>query len=111
MSGTHDNLVTYITAIIAIAEFIVDFLFSLSRYSVFPLLHLCPSPPSYFSFPFSAQIHANTESLFPHLHGTGLGLLCVNDSEEYCPGEGAPPEGDPEGLGRYQRCHLVHLVY
>lgn len=43
------------------------------------------------------QIHANVKPLFPHLHGSGLGLLCVHDSQEYCPGEGATPEGDSEG--------------
>lgn len=41
------------------------------------------------------QIHANAKPLFPHLHGFGLGLFRIHDRQEYRPGEGAPPEGDP----------------
>lgn len=57
------------------------------------------------------QLYADTEPLFPDLHGAGLGLLCVHDREEYRPGEGAPSEGDHEGHRGHKRCHLVHLVH
>lgn len=57
------------------------------------------------------QLHADTESLFPSLHGPGLGLLRVHDGEEHRSGEGAPLEGDPEDHGGHQRCPLVHLVH
>lgn len=93
-------------------SFIGNLILRISRFSVLTSVRTvtpCPSP--YFYFPFFLQLHVDIESLFPHLHGTGLGLLCVHDCQEYCAGEGAAAKGDPEGHGGHQRRYLVHLVH
>lgn len=75
-----------------------------------PQVHLRDSP-SYSSSLSPFQFYADTESLLSHLHGPGLGLLCIHDSQEHCSGKGAPLEGDTKGHGGHQWCDLVHLVY
>ncbi len=47
------------------------------------------------------KVHADSKPLFPHLHGAGLDLLSVHDSEEHRAGEGDEAEGDAEGHGRH----------
>lgn len=101
---SHGNILHYLVNYTVIMTFIVK------NHIFFPS-SITVSRSILFLFPFFAQIHADTESMFPHLHGAGLGLLCVHDGEEYCPGEGAPSEGGTKGHGCYQWCHLVHLVY
>lgn len=54
------------------------------------------------SFPhLQLQLHANSESLLSNLHGVGLGLLGLHDSQEHCAGERDEVKRDVEGNGRY----------
>lgn len=59
----------------------------------------------------SVQVYADPEPLLSNLYGSGLGLLCVHDSQKYCSRKGTSSQGDPQGDGGLQQRHLVHLVY
>lgn len=74
------------------------------------MLHLRPIL-SCVRFYLLFQLYDHTQPLLPHLHGAGLDLLSVHDSQEHCAGEGAAPQRDTKGHGGGQWRALVHLVH